>query len=159
MSGDLSMPGRAWSNAFVCCAAILALVLSATAAPAAPDANPVGLWSTENGHGVIAIDQCEDALCGRIVGIDRAPQDPMPTDVNGRSQCGLTIITNGRPEADGTWLGQITDPRDGDTYGAKLWLDESGNLHLRGFIGIPLLGSTQIWHKYTGRLTAECGLA
>jgi uncharacterized protein (DUF2147 family) len=44
--------------------------------------------------------------------------------------------------ADGTWLAQITDPRDGDTYQAKLWLDESGNLHLRGFIGIPLLNST-----------------
>jgi uncharacterized protein (DUF2147 family) len=153
------MAGRAWSNLSVCSAAILALMLGATPAPAAPDSNPVGLWSTENGHGVIAIDQCDDALCGRIVGIDRAPQDPMPTDVNGRSQCGLTIITNERPESDGTWLGQITDPRDGGTYRAKLWLDESGNLHLRGFIGIPLLGSTQIWHKYTGQLTAECGLA
>jgi uncharacterized protein (DUF2147 family) len=153
------MYGRAWSSISVCCAAILALALSAAAASAAPDGNPIGLWSTENGHGVIAIGQCEDALCGRIVGIDRAPQDPMPTDVYGRSQCGLTIITNEKPESDGTWLGQITDPRDGNTYQAKLWLDESGDLHLRGFIGIPLLGSTQVWHKYTGQLTAECGLA
>jgi uncharacterized protein (DUF2147 family) len=38
-------------------------------------------------------------------------------------------------------------------------LDEHRNLHLRGFIGIPLLGSTQIWHPFTGRLTAACGLA
>jgi hypothetical protein len=58
-----------------------------------------------------------------------------------------------------TWEGRITDPRDGKTYQAKLWVDATGNLHLRGFIGIPLLGSTQIWQKYNGSLTAECGLA
>jgi uncharacterized protein (DUF2147 family) len=79
--------------------------------------------------------------------------------VRGRSQCGLTIITHGKPEGDGTWLGQITDPRDGNTYQAKLWLDKDGNLNLRGYIGIPLFGSTQIWRPFTGRLTAECGLA
>ena len=55
--------------------------------------------------------------------------------------------------------GQITDPRNGDRYQAELWVDDSGDLHLRGFIGIPLLGSTQVWRKYTGQLTAECGLA
>ena len=68
------------------------------------------------------------------------------------------IISNERPDTPGTWVGNVTDPRDGSTYGAKIWL-EDGNLHLRGYIGIPLLGSTQVWHKFTGRLTAECGLA
>jgi uncharacterized protein (DUF2147 family) len=138
--------------AFVAC-------LIASSAPATPAGSPVGTWSTANGHGVVEIAQCGDALCGRIVGIDREPTAPMPTDVHGRSQCGLTIIKNERPEADGTWLGEVTDPRDGNTYHAKLWLDERGDLRLRGFIGIPLLGSTQIWHPFTGHLTAECGLA
>jgi uncharacterized protein (DUF2147 family) len=147
------------SRIAVYCATLLAITLIAASASATPDGSPIGTWSTENGHGVIAIAQCGDALCGRIVGIDRAPTDPMPTDVNGRSQCGLTIITNEKLSGDGVWLGQITDPRDGDTYQAKLWLDESGNLNLRGFIGIPLLGSTQIWRKYTGHLTENCGLA
>jgi uncharacterized protein (DUF2147 family) len=134
-------------------------LLAASASATAAESDPIGVWSTENGHGVIAIAQCGEALCGRIVGIDRAPTDPMPTDVNGRSQCGLTIITNEKPRGDGTWIGQITDPRDGDTYQAKLWLDQNGDLNLRGFIGIPLLGATRVWHKYTGQLTAECGLA
>ena len=151
------MPGR--SRILASCAAAFALTLLAAPVSAEPDANPVGTWSTENGHGVIAIAPCGDALCGRIVGIDRAPAEPMPTDVNGRSQCGLTIITNEVPTADGGWLGEITDPRDGKTYQAKIWLDPRGNLHLRGFIGVPLLGSTQTWRKYTGHLTAQCGLA
>jgi uncharacterized protein (DUF2147 family) len=141
-----------------CCAAMLALGVALSTA-AAHARSPVGTWSTENGRGVVSITPCGDALCGRIVGIDRAPTDPMPTDVEGRPQCGLTIITNGRQAGDGTYLGQITDPRDGKTYQAKLWLDESGALHLRGFILVPLLGSTQVWRPFTGHLTAQCRLA
>lgn len=141
------------------CTVLLAVAAVLSSATARESRLPLGNWSTANGHGVIAIVQCGDALCGRIVGIDRRPGDPMPTDVNGRSQCGLTIITNGRPEAGGSWHGEITDPRDGGIYQAKLWLDEAGNLRLRGFIGIPLLGSTQIWHPFNGKLTADCGLA
>jgi hypothetical protein len=34
-----------------------------------------------------------------------------------------------------------------------------GNLRERGSIGIPLPGSAQIWHPFTGHLTAECSLA
>jgi uncharacterized protein (DUF2147 family) len=149
------------SQAFFCASIILAIGLigSPASATRADNSPPLGIWWTANGHGVIAITQCGDALCGRIVGIDRKPTEPMPTDVHGRSQCGLTIITNQKPKADGTWLGKITDPRDGGTYQAKLWLDEGGNLHLRGFIGIPQLGATQIWRPFTGHLTAECGVA
>jgi uncharacterized protein (DUF2147 family) len=120
--------------------------------------SPVGTWATANGHGVVAIEPCGDSICGRIVGIDRQPTEPMPTDVNGRSQCGLTIITNQKPKSDGTWVGEIIDPRDGRTWQAQLSVDEQGNLRLRGFIGIPLLGSTQVWRKFTGRLTSQCGL-
>ena len=149
---------RSRSLAGIFSAAIFGVWLSAFAA-AAPSASPVGTWLTESGHGVVQIAECGDVLCGRIVGIDRDPGSPMPTDVNGRPQCGLTIISNEKPDADGTWLGEVTNPRDGATYQAKLWVDPSGNLHLRGFIGIPLLGSTQIWRPFTGRLTAECGLA
>ena len=102
--------------------AMLMLGLSMLSASATPTTNPAGTWLTANGHGVVAIAQCGDALCGRIVGIDREPTEPMPTDVDGHSQCGLTIITNGRPAADGAWLGKITDPRNGNTYGSG-WIE------------------------------------
>ena len=154
------MFGRPNSHIAIPSAAVLGFALCTFAASAAaPSASPVGTWLTESGHGVVEIAKCGDALCGRIVGIDREPGSPMPTDVNGRPQCGLTIISNQRPETDGTWRGEVRDPRDGATYQAKLWVDGSGNLRLRGFIGIPLLGSTQVWRPFAGRLTAECGLA
>jgi uncharacterized protein (DUF2147 family) len=141
--------------ALVCWACSVAVTV---AAQASPTHNPLGRWLTANGHGVVEIAPCGDTLCGRIVGIDRAPTEPMPTDVDGRPQCGLTIIHNERRLADGIWRGAVTDPRDGRTYHAELWVDDDDNLHLRGYLGIPLLGETQIWHRYTGALTADCGL-
>ncbi len=141
-----------------CYATIVALGLISWPASATGMASPVGTWSTANGRGVVEIAGCGKALCGRIVGIDRGPAEAIPTDVYGRSQCGLTIITNERPDSDGSWLGEIMDPRDGGIYRAKLWLDDNGNLNLRGFIGIPQLGATQTWHKFTGHVTGGCRL-
>jgi uncharacterized protein (DUF2147 family) len=92
-------------RALLCYAATIPFGLILSSASAKPTTSPIGTWSTANGHGVIAIEQCGDALCGRIVGIDRRPTEPMPTDAHGRSQCGLIIITNEQPTADASWLG------------------------------------------------------
>jgi uncharacterized protein (DUF2147 family) len=116
----------------------------------------LGKWLTASGHGVIEIVRCENAVCGSIVGIDRTPNEPIPTDVAGKSQCGLTIIRDVAQAANDTWRGKITDPRDGATYHAILWVDNEGRLNLRGYLGIPLLGSTQVWSRFTGRLAENC---
>ncbi|HTB44921.1 MAG TPA: DUF2147 domain-containing protein [Acetobacteraceae bacterium] len=152
------MFGRAMAQTVLRYAAVLAIALVASPVSAMPAASPLGTWLTANGHGVVSIEPCGGALCGRIVGIDRAPGEPMPTDVHGQPQCGLTIITNEKPETADSWLGEVTDPRDGNTYRAKLWVDERGNLRLRGYIGIPELGATQVWHRFNGHLTTDCGI-
>jgi uncharacterized protein (DUF2147 family) len=118
--------------------------------------NPVGTWLTEGGKGVIRIQPCEQGLCGAIVGIDRKPGEAMPTDFAGRPQCGLNILTSSADIQAGISNGHITDPRDGKVYNAQLWVDGGGRLHLRGYIGIPLLGKTQVWQPFTGHISAEC---
>ena len=128
-------------------------------ASASTPPTPLGDWMTANGHGVVQIAQCGDALCGWIVGIERSAGAAMPTDPQGKPQCGLMIISDETPISDGRWLGRITDPRDGSTYQAEIWTDSAGRLHVRGFVGTPLFGQTQVWHRFTGRLTAECGIA
>jgi uncharacterized protein (DUF2147 family) len=133
----------------------LGVTVGATARQMPMPASPLGLWQTTGG-GVIEIGWCGATLCGRIVGINRAPGEPMPKDYQGRSQCGLAIITNERPTEDGSWLGKVTDPRDGKTYQAEMWVDNEGRLNLRGFVGLPLFGQTQIWHRFTGRLDTHC---
>jgi uncharacterized protein (DUF2147 family) len=141
------------------CAGISMLALPFAVLLAAADVSDpaiLGKWLTESGHGVIEIVRCENAVCGSIVGIDRTPSEPMPTDVTGRSQCGLTIISEVTQAEDNAWYGKIVDPRDGATYRAKLWIDSGGRLNLRGYVGIPLLGSTQVWSRFTGRLAEDC---
>ena len=119
---------------------------------------PLGLWRTQGG-GIIETFRCGRGLCGRIVGIPRAPGEPIPKDSAGRSQCGLTIMTGVVEGQDGSWSGHITDPRDGAQYHVKLWVDNRGSLNVRGYILLPLLGQTQVWHRYTGRVGPQCTLA
>ena len=93
------------------------------AAADAADPAILGKWLTESGHGIIEIARCENAVCGRIVGIDRMPSETMQTDVMGRSQCGLNIISEVTLAKDNAWYSNIVNPRDGVTYRAKLWVD------------------------------------
>ena len=140
------------------CLLALAAALPARAMPHNGDA-PVGRWLTEDRDAVIDIESCGDALCGRIVGItlDR-PQDPIPTDHAGRSQCGLDIIQGVVPADGGAWSARIVDPRDGSIYSARLHLDPEHRLHLRGYIGIPLFGRTQVWTPFERSVPENCRL-
>src|SRR5271168_35236 len=49
----------------ICSVALLGITLAISSARAD---GVLGAWSTPDGHGVVAIEQCGDALCGRIVG-------------------------------------------------------------------------------------------
>ncbi|MGH7025649.1 MAG: DUF2147 domain-containing protein [Caulobacteraceae bacterium] len=137
-------------------AAACALGLVALAAWAPPAASPLGLWWTKGRQAVVDIEPCGQALCGRLVGLPRQRGEAIPTDSRGRSQCGETIIRGARPTGGGDWLGKVADPRTGATYRARLWMDERGELHLRGYIFVPLLGRSQVWRRFDGHLDATC---
>ena len=127
--------------------------------------SPAGNWITASHDAVIQIAPCGDQLCGSIEGMVLAPADKEPVDWTGQSQCGLVILkTNAaaQHEADGApaWYGQIVNPRNGSVYHIRLTLDENGNLLLRGYVGLPILGRTQSWTAYQGQLgTPECRLS
>jgi uncharacterized protein (DUF2147 family) len=125
--------------------------------------SPTGRWVTPSHDAVIQISPCGNYLCGTIVGIVLNPGDPVPTDWQGKSQCGLTIIHVTRDRGAGggqVWTGTITDPRDGSVYNARIRQGDPGSLLLRGYLGIPLLGKTQTWSKYSGpAATHDCRLS
>jgi len=108
-----------------------------------------GLWLSEGHDGLFSIQPCGYALCGQLIGM--AYEGEMPKDVWGRSQCGIRMLTDFVPIEDRKWQGHILDPRTGRVYQARIWVSQPNVLKLRGFVlGMPLLGETQTWSRYTG---------
>ena len=42
--------------------------------------------------------------------------------------------------------GEIVDPKNGKVYKAKMHMTDAGKkLNVRGYIGMPMLGRSQVW--------------
>ena len=63
-----------------------------------------------------------------------------------RSRPVLGIALTSGYEFDGKrWSGKIYDPESGNTYSSRMRVDRDGNLAMRGYIGVPMLGRTAIF--------------
>lgn len=120
--------------------------------------SPTGYWVTANGGAVVQIAQCGNALCGRLIGIVLDPGTAMPMDWRGQLECGLQLLQPSQADMDGTWHGRIINPRNGNAYHVEFHVDRRGRLHLRGYIGLPIFGETQIWHRFEGAAPTSCRL-
>jgi len=125
-------------------------------------ADPViGHWLTENERAVIEMKECGKSVCGSIYWIieggmqfdEKNPDEALKA----RKICGLEILNGFQQKEAGSWSGgDIYKADDGDTYSAKLKIQEDGTLRLRGYIGTPLLGKTQIWTRVDASDYAQC---
>jgi uncharacterized protein (DUF2147 family) len=148
--------------------AMLVLVLSIFAAPASPpraaasDAvSPgdalIGEWWTENNEGRIRFTRDKD---GTYRGTTTCCVPATPTKdhpardlynpnpkLRGRSTVGIVLIWKLTYE-DGEYNdGYVYNPRDGDTYRFEAKILDRNTLKIRGYMGIPLLGQSQIWKR------------
>lgn len=137
-------------------AAVLGAVLAVLAASpaAAQDDQILGRWRTAAQDGVVAIERCGAALCGRLH--DAAPlrADPGRRDLRNRNAGlrsrplkNLTVL-NGFSGGPRTWSGgPLYDPNTGQ--GAErgtLTLVDDDTLAVKGCIA-PLLCRTQTWKR------------
>jgi uncharacterized protein (DUF2147 family) len=61
---------------------------------------------------------------------------------------GLTLVKGMKRNGNKYDGGTILDPRDGTVYHAQMELSADGlELSVRGYLGIPLLGQTQVWTR------------
>lgn len=124
-------------------------------------AEPVeGYWLTENGKAIIKIEECDDGVCGRMAWMANPldEQGRPKLDVNNsdsvlasRTICGLPMVGGMARKALGIWKnGWIYNPRDGETYSAEVSSVSITELKVRGYLGLPLLGRSQIWTRVDG---------
>ena len=131
---------------------------AADAAGASEDARSrqiIGNWLTEKRDGIIQISRTSEGLYqGQIVGGD----DPQRTDAHNpdpalrqRTLLGQLILQDMQYDGAGRWSGgTIYDPDSGHTYRCRLELRGADQLHVRGFLGVSLLGRSQTWTRYRG---------
>ncbi|MFU8814144.1 MAG: DUF2147 domain-containing protein [Pseudomonadales bacterium] len=137
---------------------IILLLLAAGAA----QASPIGLWKTiddasQEETAIVRIVERDGALVGEITAVLDQSADPneicsLCTDERRNAPIvGLTIIRNVEPndKPTGPWDGgDILDPNNGKVYKLRLKLADGGRkLEVRGYIGRPMFGRTQVWHR------------
>ncbi len=117
----------------------------------------LGKWINPSGEGQIQIYKKGNLYFGKLAWI-KEPEDPATgkpkVDVNNpdkslqsRPILGLELLKNFKFDGDDVYEGgTIYDPKSGKTYSCKMTL--SGNkLKIRGFIGISLLGRSEVWTR------------
>lgn len=135
----------------------LAALLSLPAAWAA-DASPVGLWKniddvTGKPKALIRISENKGELEGRIEQLFRpAGEDQNPKCVKcegvlkDQPIIGMVFMSGLKKSGDEYNGGEILDPDNGKVYKSKLTLVDGGKkVNVRGYIGIPMLGRSQVW--------------
>ncbi len=133
------------------------VLLALWAGPAAAGAHVKGLWATEGGKSHVRIEACDGRLCGSIVWL-KEPMDEQgrpKVDANNEDEVlkkrpilGLALLSGFIADSDeeNVWIdGEIYNPEDGETYSCTMTLRADGSLRVRGYIGVPLFGKTQIW--------------
>ena len=137
---------------------VAAAALLASAAACAQQTSPAGLWRNiddESGKpkALIRISESNGVFSGKIEKLFREPgedQNPKCDKCEGvlKNQpiLGMTILTGMKRDGDDYAGGNILDPNNGKVYKSTLELKDSGRkLSVRGYIGIPLLGRSQVW--------------
>jgi uncharacterized protein (DUF2147 family) len=124
----------------------------------AQEASPVGLWKniddqTGKPKALIRISENNGELRGKIerlfreAGEEQNPKcDKCEGDRKGQPIVGMTILTGLKKDGGEYTGGQILDPANGKSYKSRMSITEGGKkLDVRGYVGAPLFGRTQIW--------------
>jgi uncharacterized protein (DUF2147 family) len=146
---------------------VLASVVLFASSASAQQSGVMGTWLTESGTAQVKLEPCADVksgpVCGHIVGLIN-PKGPdgkvvapdVATDyrnenasLRSRKVIGMPLLWGFKAasEANAFEGGQIYNGEDGKMYTANISLQPDGKLRLRGYVGTPLFGKTQVWTR------------
>ena len=120
--------------------------------------SPVGVWKTIDditgeAKSYIQISEDNGKLSGKIVKLLQVAEDTTCDECPGTKKdkplMGMEILWNLKKDGDQWSGGKIMDPENGKTYKCKIWFEgnDGEELHLRGYIGVSLLGRNQVWKR------------
>ena len=138
---------------------LLSISLNSTAI--AQTADPaIGTWKTIDDKtnqpaSLIKIEEINGTLEGTIIKTFPRPNETPLTNCNlckdelkDKPIIGLKIMSGLKQEKPGFWSGgKILDPKEGEYYKVKVSTEDGKKMDVRGYIGVPMLGRTQIWYK------------
>ncbi|MCC5791625.1 MAG: DUF2147 domain-containing protein [Legionellaceae bacterium] len=134
----------------------LATVMMVALLPFGFAASVSGTWTTiDDADGkkraLVRVSESGGQLSARIVKvISKRPGDTgicskCPGNFKGKPIAGLTFMWGMKKTGTGEWSGgKILDPKSGKVYNAKVTL-KGNKLYVRGYVGVSLLGRTQVW--------------
>jgi uncharacterized protein (DUF2147 family) len=139
---------------------LASLLLCAATGTALAQATPTGLWKTiddetKSEKSLVRITDGGGVLTGKVEKILTDKADAKCVECTDERKdkpvLGMTILRGIKPDAaeKGTWVGgDILDPNNGKIYKVLLKLVDGGKkLDVRGYVGMPMLGRTQTWHR------------
>ncbi len=117
--------------------------------------NAVGHWQTyDDGKlaGTVETYLLNGQLFGKVTKVrpSRTPQDVCDKcsgEYKNQLILGMVIMRNFHPDGDDWVGGTVVDPENGKEYKGKIWAEGNDRLHMRGYIGISLLGRTEVWTR------------
>jgi len=132
------------------------LVIAGPAVASEADA-VIGEWYTQDNKALVQIYKQGDVYNGKIVWLKEAKNedgsDKLDTNNpdearRGQPIVGLNLVNGFNYKGSNKWAnGTIYDPDNGKTYKCKMSLNDDGTLKVRGFIGVSLIGRTQVWTR------------
>jgi len=117
----------------------------------------LGKWINPSGEGQIQIYKKGDLYYGKLVWL-KFPNDEVTNkpkldknnpekNLQSRPISGLEILKNFKFDGDNVYEdGNIYDPKNGKDYSCKMTLN-GNKLKIRGYIGISLLGRSEVWSR------------
>lgn len=138
--------------------AVLAIICLSSSLLLASELSPVGIWLIGDKDGKVEIYQSGNQLEGKVVWIKQ------PTDAGGQPKTdtenpdeilrarpilNLVFIKGFQKEnEESKWSGgTIYDSKSGKTYKGWIQMVDEKTMKLRGYVGISLLGRTDIWTR------------
>jgi uncharacterized protein (DUF2147 family) len=110
----------------------------------------LGYYMNPTGEAILKIYEEAGKYAGKLVWMKNPEKlDKENPDKAKQTQkiLGSTIMRNFIFDGEIWKNGSIYDPKNGKTYDCKITRDEKGNLSIRGFIGISLIGRTDYFVK------------